>query len=627
MKIFFVSLLLISGLGAYSQPKSYDALSIPETLKNGANVVKRFENTTLTINKIDDVVIDHHEVYTVLNDDGKRYLFFNEFTNKFRSIDEAEIRVYDALGTQTGRYKKKEMMTQAVGEGLIDDGYVTFYMVETNNYPITVEFKYQVKQSGTLVIPNFNISAHKVAVEQANFTVKVPDEIGLRFLLKNTDVKPETSKDGKMTVYKWSVSNVPALVYEEGGGSAESRFPHVQLALNRFSIYGQEGDMSSWKNFGQWLNILYRDLDVLPAEKIAFFKDLVKDAKDDSEKAKIIYQYLQRNFRYVSIQLGIGGFKPFSASFTEQKKYGDCKGLSNYMKAALKAVGVKSHIAIINSGYDDEPVRPDFPVNNFNHAILCIPQPKDSIWLECTSSTLDFNELSTSTENRYALLVTDEGGVLVPTPESKSSSNVVRMHTKVELFDDGTGITETSFYSTGSYKSMIERLLKAKKDDQKEIIVLGMGFKQPDDFEIKKHETSDAAVLKMAIEKMPEFRAGTKIFLAPRIYKIFSSKLPKSDQRKSDYYFPYPFMKFDTTVYKLPEGYIIDALPAAKDLSCKHGKFSATYRFDEQTKTVTSIVSLELKKHLIPASDYPELKKFFDEVLVNDGQRIVIKKL
>ncbi|WP_315822799.1 hypothetical protein [Paraflavitalea speifideaquila] len=48
-------------------------------------------------------------------------------------------------------------------------------------------------------------------------------------------------------------------------------------------------------------------------------KDLVKDAKDDREKARIIYDYLQKNFRYVSIQLGIGGWRSLSADFTDQK--------------------------------------------------------------------------------------------------------------------------------------------------------------------------------------------------------------------------------------------------------------------------------------------------------------------
>jgi hypothetical protein len=73
-------------------------------------------------------------------------------------------------------------------------------------------------------------------------------------------------------------------------------------------------------------------------------------------------------------------------------------------------------------------VDPDFPENGFNHVILCVPDQKDSVWLECTSSSNEFNELGTFTENRYALLITDEGGALVPTPKSYSSSNTLSSH-------------------------------------------------------------------------------------------------------------------------------------------------------------------------------------------------------
>src|SRR6185503_18169122 len=204
---------------------------------------------------------------------------------------------------------------------------------------------------------------------------------------------------------------------EAGAVSGQNRYPHVSIVSDRFSHYGFEGDLSSWKSFGQWINTLYSGLDILPPDRQQFFTQLVKDASDNKEKIKRIYQYMQKNFRYVSIQLGIGGLKPFSAEFTDKKKYGDCKALSNYMKAALKSVGIPSHIAIINAEYNQEPVDPNFPANGFNHVILCVPGQNDSIWLECTSSTAAFGELGSFTENRNALLITDNGGVLVPTPK------------------------------------------------------------------------------------------------------------------------------------------------------------------------------------------------------------------
>jgi hypothetical protein len=415
--------------------------------------------------------------------------------------------------------------------------------------------------------------------------------------------------------------------FEEGSVSADNRYPRIAIAADNFSYYGLHGDLSTWKSFGLWINELYRNLDILPADRQQFFAQLVKDASSKKDKIRRIYNYLQQNFRYVSIQLGVGGLKPFSAEFTDQKKYGDCKALSNYMKAALKSVGIKSYVAIINSDYNELPVDAGFPSNDFNHVILCVPGI-DSIWLECTSSTIDFAELGTFTENRNALLITDEGGVLVATPASHSATNISSTVTTVTMLDDMSAQTETVFNTRGEYKEIMNEILKENRDDQKEVIVSSFGFKQPDNFELIGGQASNGyrPKLIMALRSIPEFSSGNKWFISPRIYKMWSHVLPKSENRKYDFYFHYPFEKYDTTIFKLPAGLKPDILPKEKDLKCDYASYKSKYWYNEAENSIYSIDSLTLKQHKIPALDYPQVKKFFDELMQDDAQKIVVKK-
>lgn len=458
------------------------------------------------------------------------------------------------------------MTTTATGEGLIEDGYVTYFSVTTNSYPITIEVNYEQKIRSTLLIPDYRFISMGEGIMESIFTARVPTEIGLRYKGLNTSIQPVVSEDGKFKMYKWTVRNLPPVDYEEGAVSAKSKYPHIAMATDSFSHYGFRGDLSTWKSFGLWIKELYTGLNILLPERRQFFVQLVKDAPNEKEKIKRIYSYMQNNFRYVSIQLGIGGLKPFSAEFTDSKKYGDCKSLSNYMKSALKYVGIESHVAIINANYNELPVDPYFPANGFDHVILCVPGQKDSIWLECTSSTSEFGKLGTFTENKNALLITDDGGVLVGTPKSNSASNIFSTTNIVNVSDDLSAETETVFRTTGEYKEMMNAILAQKKDDQKEVLVSYFGFKEPDVFELVKDELSSGYVskLKMALRNVTEFNAGNKFFISPRVYKIWPGHLPKSENRKFDFYFRFPFEKHDTTVFKLPVHIKPDALPKEK---------------------------------------------------------------
>jgi hypothetical protein len=618
-----VVLMLLSSM-AIAQLPSYDVASIPDSVKKDANVIKRYDNTVFEVMSIDRASIKSHEVYTLMNDKYQGALHYVEYTSKFRTLEDVEIKVYDAKGKQVNKYHKKDLYMRASGDGLIDDRNFYLFSIPVASYPVTVEYISEVRVKGTLFYPDYT-PGHKVL--QSTFTAKVPKDLDLRYFERNIALAPKVTEDDKYKTYQWTGSNLPEVTSEEG--TSESVQSRIILAPSRFKMDEYDGDMSSWKSLGAWYAALHKGLDVLPENRKAFLNDLVKNAKDDREKVRLVYDYLQQNFRYISIQLGIGGWRSLPADFTDQKKYGDCKGLTNYMYAALKAVGVKSYPALINAEYNKEPLDPRFPMNGFNHVILCVPQPKDSIWLECTSKTAEFGILGSFTENRNALLITDEGGVLVATPSSKCANNKFNIYSTITIQNDGSGKTMSTFTTTGSFKEGMMGLLESKKDDQKEAIVNNLGFKQPDEFTLnKKTATAPSFVteLDMTLEKIPEFVAGNKMFFSPRLYRFNEFRLPKAEKRKYDYYFHNSFQSADTTLLQLPEGFVVDALPQPKQAQCKYASYTTKYWYDETKKAVYSSTSLTLNQLKIPAAEYADVKKFFDEVVEDDAQRIVIKK-
>ena len=183
------------------------------------------------------------------------------------------------------------------------------------------------------------------------------------------------------------------------------------------------------------------------------------------KRRPLVYQYLQDNTRYVSIQLGIGGFKPFSAGKVDQWGYGDCKALSNYMVTLLQEVGVDAYYTLIYSGKDNHRTSPDFPANNFNHVIVCLPAEGDTLWMECTSQVLPFNYLGSSTSDRYALLIDGADSKLVRTPRSTAEKSVQDTHFSMVVSEDGSLEMDLVRTASGKFLGLYSYLAEASADD------------------------------------------------------------------------------------------------------------------------------------------------------------------
>ena len=622
--------LFIGAFHVNAQLKPFDASLVPQSLRQHATSVKREERLELNVKSTDKAYFKVHRAVTIFGQAGDDELDFDYYADQFHSLEEASIEVLDERGVRLHKYNKSDMGKMATGSGLVPDGKMYFIRVSAPSYPLTIVTDYEVKYNGILNYPGYKIQVPQQSVQNSLFTVKVPADNDIRYKNNNCKIDPLISTDDRYKIYTWQVKDMPALEYEEGSAGRMGGYSAVVLAPNKFELDGYEGDMSTWQNFGLWYGNLSKNAGNLSEERRQFFKDMVKDASDDKEKVRRIYNYLQNNFRYVSIQLGIGGFKPFEADFVDKKKYGDCKALSNYTQACLNAVGVKSYQALINAQYNSIPVDPAFPQNGFNHCIVCVPMQKDSIWLECTSTTNDFGVLGNFTENRNALLITEDGGKLVPTPKSRATENVFSSNSTVNLKEDGSGTADVILNTTGEYRQQfLEGFVEQIKDEQKDFIVNYLGFTQPDKFEVKyeKGNKNAPTYLKLEIEKIPDFSAGSKMFLNPRIYKLWRSSLPKTENRTQDFFFPHPLIKNDTTRYLLPEGFGPETLPKAKDLKFEYGSFSTTYQFDQSQRVIISTARLILNEFRIPAAKFAATKKFFSDVLAEYSEKIVIKRL
>jgi len=626
--IWLLAMGLISLVGmAGDSTNIYLASTIKKELTDKAISVTRLLHKTYTVEGPDKAIVQVREVTTLLSPKAENGLIFTLFTDKFRYLDELDLKLFDANGKMIDHTKKKDLNSSIAGSGLVEDGKVFYAKLSTATYPVTMEAVYSVKLKGIYQLPEFQFSSPLQSVEVAKLELKHPSNMVINYKMYGINQQPRRTNTGGITMLVWEVKDLPAIQPEANSGNWRYTMPHVTFNMSNFEYDGYPGDMTSWKTMGLWYNSIVGGNNRLNARNQEDVKTLVAGVTDQREKVKKLYNHLQKNFRYVSIQLGIGGFRPFPADFVHEKKYGDCKGLSNYMEACLAAIGIRSYNVWINSGDEDVILDADFPHDSFDHQILMVPLDKDTVWLECTSNVNDFGHLGSFTENRYGLALTETGGKLIRTPAGKASENILISSSTIKLSAEGEAEIQTAMQCTGQFKYLMIELSRISADEQKTYLLNFFGMKQPDEFKLTydvKKDQGYVTNIELFAEKGYEFKAGSKLFFRPRIYKNWSIKLEENKDRKQDFYIDYPFTKIDTTIFILPEGIEVETLPSAWKTQFSAGNYESNYWFDKPSRKLYAVSKLTLQKHNIQASAYQEAKKFFDQVLDDGNQKIIL---
>ncbi|MBK0379757.1 DUF3857 domain-containing transglutaminase family protein [Mucilaginibacter segetis] len=641
MKFPFKNVLLIPAIvmlffTAYSQDKNlskdiYLASAIPDSLKQDANAVVRYASDELVVKAAGKATKKHHSIVTVLNekgDDEARLVLF--YDRKYNTVNNVEMLIYDAAGKQIKKYRKSDMYDRSATDGttIVTDDRLLALGHTIASYPTTIEVIYETGINSYLDLGHWYMQQPERAVQYEEYTVLANPAIGFRFKNKNTTIQPvKTTQDG-FEKYTWQVTGKKA-VKPEDDALPWQVLPNITFAANAFQFDGLPGDFSTWQNYGKWYQGLNADVCNLSQQRIDEIKAMTANLTTDKEKAKFLYQYMQQNMRYVSVQLGIGGLKPFTASFVDEKKYGDCKALTNYMAALLKAVNIPSYYAMVNAGTNQEPADASFPYDPFNHVILCIPFKSDTTWLECTSSTQPFGKLGTFTENRNALLVTENGGKLVNTPRSTAKDNQFNGEVHIKLNADGGAVANVRIMSTGAYRDDYIGMTTLKMDEQKEFLIRMLNMKQPSFMDYKSAADKDGVKevdIDLEYEKFCDIAAGNKQFYRPRVIDLWQTTLPVLEKRKTDFYFDQPMQKTCVTTIDLPEGFEVETLPANQSLKFTYGNFEINYVYNSDKNQVKSTSRFNLNTQGIPAAKYNEMQQYMDNISKAQNKKLVIRR-
>lgn len=629
MKILFLGALSTASM-YFAQ--TFPVSSIPESLKKNANVVIRKDFTTVQINKIDEIKYQFNTVTTVLNKDGDDDAVAYIPYDKSSSISNVKVTVYDEFGKKVKSYSKSDFGDFANNkQGVFySDNRVLVFSFTPTQYPYTVDLSYQMEEKNTVFIPDFvPFYSTNTSLEEAEFKVINASGIDLR-----TKIYP--SKYGYASVVEsgngndktYSFKNVPAIEDAFMIPQPVKILPKVSFSLTKFNLAGKQGTLNNWTDFGTWYynNLVEPVAASNPAIKAEIAALQLQGSVED--KVRKIYQYMQSKTRYIYVGLGIGGWLPMMPEEVQKKGYGDCKGLTNYMKTLLNEAGIPSYYSVINSSSSQVSFDPDFPKMGGNHAILMVPTEKGNIWLENTSQLTAFNHLSNNTTDRNVLSVRKNGIELVNTPIYTAEQNKEKQTLKIKIAEDNSITGEGNFHYTGNqydYNLGFASLNPKEKNDALKRTFSILNFEK---VEMKNFNNDrDKAVITYDIDfKTNNYCKNAGNSMIFRAIPIYSNNIYKTEEnRELPFEIGQSFEDEYEIGFTIPKGYKVDETPNDVSLTSEFGHYKLNFvKNGEEIKVMRKI---QINKGIYTKDKYNDYVGFRKKIINMDNSKILITKI
>jgi len=625
-KFILLSFLSAISLGAYSQ---WFSINIADSLKRNANAVLRRYNTEVRLYDESKMVITVNKVITVLNENGKDFANFNEFYDRNSHFDFIKCILYNDLGKVVKKYNTSDFADVSMSPDytLFADNRLKYSRIISSTYPFTVEYEYRITYDNTLTIPFWYPQySYKLAVENANLTISAVDSASFKYKSFNLNLPYFRHDDTFSKIVTWEVKNLKPFEKEPYSIGLREISPSVIIAPTHFSFESYSGSMMDWNKYGEWVSKLLEGRQDLSEVAVADIQNLTKNEITFEGKVKLVYKYLQAHSRYVSVQLGIGGFQPFRASDVEKSGYGDCKALTNYTLSLLSAIGIKSHYCEIGVNSTEIKYTDFASINQTDHVILCVPNGKDTIWLECTNQNVPFGFVSHEKLNQKVILVNGKDSKLVNMPRSNPlvDKQVRVMNVSLDTLGSAKGELFTQTFGAEMENLMPELWSNDKErldELQKKYRVPGVKFNSYD-YAVNEDDLLSASE-KVSFDVLGyASRTGKRLFVPIRPFYQPVSIPAKQKTRISDLVIYEGFLHSDTTIYKLPNGYGVEFVPKPKNIKTIFGEYSLNV-YEEDGKII-SIRKYLLNKGLYLPEEFNNYIDFLSEIAKTDKQSIVL---
>ena len=484
-----------------------------------------------------------------------------------------------------------------------------------------------------------------VPVREARYTVQLPPGWSHKAIwLNHAESTPTEVAPGQ---WRWVATDLKAVKIERQ--MPPWRGIAARMVLSLQPPGGTGGGFQSWQEVGSWYLGLAngrRDPSAQLSQKV---QQLTASTSDPLSKMRALAAFVQKDVRYVAIELGVGGVQPHAANEVLAHGYGDCKDKVTLLSSMLKEIGVESYYVLINTERGSVTVGTP-PNMGFNHAIVAIRLPADVgvaqlpaviahktlgslLFFDPTNPLIPLGNLPGALQANYGMLVTPAGGELIALPQTASALNGVERTAKLTLDESGTLRGDVRETWSGDRAAAQRYALRTAQQDVDQIKPIeSMLADSLSTFQILQATVGNQAMLErpliwkytLEIPRYPR-TAGELLIIRPRVLGSLSSALLETkESREHPIEFEAPMRNTDVFEITVPAGYVLDALPPAVNEDLGFVTYRSSTTFSGNVLRYTR--SLEVKELSVPAAKAEPLRNFFRAIEGDERNSAVLKK-
>jgi transglutaminase-like putative cysteine protease len=151
-------------------------------------------------------------------------------------------------------------------------------------------------------------------------------------------VPPQISRKGSFVDYRWSFDNVEKGTVDEDRPNWHFGFPVFELS-----------SFETWQEVSRFFAHYYEVTDQMPANVTREIDTIRSKNLDEAARTRAALDFVQREIRYLGIEIGQGGYIPRKTELTLDRRFGDCKDMTYLLLTMLDGLGINADAVLVNS--------------------------------------------------------------------------------------------------------------------------------------------------------------------------------------------------------------------------------------------------------------------------------------